>query len=688
MAVAPSVARPANHAVVRLISGPTVADSSHDRWLGLEFKLTPGWHVYWRNPGDAGSPPTATWTLPAAWSLGAIQWPRPRRIEVPPLTAFGYEERVVFPIRFSSRGGDRGIIRGHVSWVACRLECVAEDDSVMLVLTPAEPTSGRDERVVADAVDRLPTTTPAGWTMRGESVGTSIVLSVHAPFGDDVRVLDFFPADPGVVEHSARVTSTVKRDRITLRLVRSQYANALPERITGLVVLTGRDSIIRSYDVEFPIGAAASGGDATRRAASANWATLLLLAFASGLLVNVMPCVFPLLGIKALSLSSTVTRPSERSLRALAYAAGSIASSALIGGILLLSSDPARSAWGFQMQSPSFLGGVALLLFGAGLSLLGVFEVPALFPRWLGARTDGLTASVGSFAAGATAILIGAPCAAPFFGVTLAGALTAPHAVGFAAFVSFGLGAAAPFAMLVVTPASIAWIPRSGRWMETAKQLLAFPLFGATAWLVWVAQLQTGSSGSAALLASLCAVAFALWMLGRWATVSASPSVRRAALAASAVVAGVAIVSVSRLTVSSRAPANTSSTGLHWQAYTDARLDSLLSASRAVLVDFTAEWCLTCKVNEIGTLQSERVVSVLRERSVGLLRANLTVADTSITRALHAVGGASLPTYALFAAAERGSPRLLPILLTPDIVVSAVERATAASRTTVLESPR
>jgi thiol:disulfide interchange protein DsbD len=557
-----------------------------------------------------------------------------------------------------------------VSWVACRLECISEEDSVALSLSWADTAATDDRRLVADALARLPSKTPSAWVTSGESVGTTIVLNVHAAIGGEVRSADFFPADAGVIEHSAPVTATIG-ESLTLRLARSRYALSTPARIAGLVVLRSNDGSVRSYDVEFPIGQTV----ASTAAVGTGWAGLLMLAFLGGLLVNIMPCVFPLLGIKAMSLASTTTRPADRTLRALTYAAGSVVSSVLIGGALLMTSDPAQGAWGFQMQSPRFLGFVAILLFAAALSLLGVFEVPTLWPSWLGPRTDQLSAKVGSFVAGAGAILIGAPCTAPFFGVALAGALLAPRAIGLATFVCFGIGAAAPFVLLAVIPRSLAFVPRPGRWMETMKQLFAFPLLAAAAWLVWVAQLQTGAIGSAALLASLCAVAFGVWILGRWRTVSSPQAVRRAALVGFILVVGAGLAAVGRLTVVPRTDSEAPASELRWSAYTDARRDSLLAAGHPVFVDFTAAWCLTCKVNEIGTLQSERVVMALQSRSVGLLRADLTVRDSALTRALHAVGGASVPTYALYAPDPSAQPRLLPTLLTPAAVIDAVELA-------------
>ena len=663
MTVAASGVPPANHAVVRLIAGPSASDSSHGRWLGLEFQLDAGWHVYWRNPGDAGSPPTATWTVPSAWTLGEIEFPRPTRIDVPPLAAFGYENRVVFPVRLRVGEEAPGVIRGRVSWVACKLECVSEEDSVTLRFDPAAvPT--RDAQLVADAVAELPQTKPTDWAATGESVGSNIVVAIRGSF-TDARSAEFFPSEPGVIEHSARVGVKIDANRLALTVARSRYALALPARIGGLIVLRDRDGTARSYNISTAVSPAAAA-----RANTTSLPAVLVLALISGLLVNVMPCVFPLLGVKAMSLSSSL----DRRTRGIAYAAGSIASSVVIGGALLAAGGPTRAAWGYQMQSPRFLGASALLTFGAALSLLGVFDVPALWPSWFAERTERFTATAGSFVAGSAAILIGAPCAAPFFGVALAGAFTASRPLGIATFACFGFGAAAPFILLSLVPQAAERLPRPGRWMETAKQLLAFPLFAATAWLIWVAQLQTGTRGSATLLAALCAVAFGTWMLGRWHSVLSSLAVRRAALIGFFVIVGASLAAVARLEPAPLEASSATTSGLQWQTYSDARRDSLLLAGRRVFVDFTAAWCLTCKVNELGTLRSDRVVAALRSRSVGLLRADLTVADTLVTRALESVGRASVPTYAFYSPNAPAAPLILPTLLTPSAVVGAVER--------------
>jgi thiol:disulfide interchange protein DsbD len=483
---------------------------------------------------------------------------------------------------------------------------------------------------------------------------------------------DFLPNAPGVLEHSAKIDVVADADSLVLRLTRSQYASDVPDTLAGLLVLSDPNDLPRSYDVVTPVVRQSQRTVATTASVAS-----LALALLSGLLVNLMPCVFPLLGVKALSFVTETGSARDRAIRAGTYAAGSVLSCVALGTVLLLvgAND---SAWGFQMQSPRFLGVIALVAFVAALNLLGVFEVPSLLPSGVAGRVNQLGSHAGAFAGGAVAILIGAPCTAPFFGATLAGALTGPPAVGLVTLGVFGAGAALPVAAFTLSPALVRRLPKPGRWMQTTKQVLAFPMLAAAAWLVWVAGIQSGSAGYGRLLGALCAVALAAWVLGRWGTVVASTTARRAALGVSAsitIAAGAAVVSLRAVT---GRVGETGRPSVDWRAYTDQRLDSLRAAGRAVVVDFTAEWCLTCKVNEFGPLSSPRVTERLRDGSVGLLRADLTVGDTALTRALHALGAASVPTYAVYPT-DGGAPWLLPPLLTVGALTEALQRARASA---------
>jgi len=668
LAVAPP--RTANHAAVRLVSGPPVATARSDRWLGLEFRLAPGWHVYWRNPGDAGSPPSVAWSIPKGWNVGDLEWPLPHRIDVPPLAAYGYERSVVFPIRLRARG-DTGTLASHVSWVACKVECIAEEDSVILRFDARVAAQPADSALVSDAIAELPRPRPPAWQFTARFLGDAIELSVAGLRPSAGANAEFFPSEPGVLDHAATVGVAVAQDTVTLRLTRSRYAAAVPAALRGLLVI--RDAAgerADSYEIDVPVVTA-------HAASTSRYAPIALLALAllSGIVINAMPCVFPLLAIKALSLTSPSGSFSTRLSQAAAYLLGSVGSSVGLG-LIFLRANPGDVAWGFQLQSPRFLAIVALLTFAAALSLLGVFELPSLLPSRLANGTSRLSGHSASLATGAAAILVGAPCSAPFFGATVAAALAAPRPLGVASFFTFGVGAALPLALLSLAPALTRRLPRPGRWMETFKQFLAFPLLATTAWLVWLTQLESGAHGSATILGALVALSLAAWIFGRWFTVASTRFTRLSALvAALALVVGAAQRSA---TLQPAASDTRRELRAGWQPYTDERLDSLRAAGAPVLVDFTAAWCLTCKVNELGALRSEVVADAVRTHSVGLLRADLTLADSAATRALHNAGGSSVPTYALFSPRSAAAPQLLPPLLTPRIVVDAIERVSTS----------
>jgi thiol:disulfide interchange protein DsbD len=644
------------HVTARLLAGPIAIGAVRGRWVGVELRIQTGWHVYWKNPGDAGSPPVVAWTLPAGWHAGAIAWPVPQRIEVPPLTGFGYENRVVLPVLLTT-SASAGVVRGRAEWVVCKLECVSEQDSVMLKLGDAASAD------VALSIAALPVDIPTGFAARVFGADSGFALAARTGQRIDLASVDFFPADAGTLEHSAKIEPALNDGVLTIRMVRSRYATRTPDRLRGLLVYRdGAESrAVHAYNVDVPVAAETGTSPFALLA-------LLGLALVSGLLVNIMPCVFPLLVVKGLSLAEAGTARSARFGWAAVYVSGCVVSSVGLGGSLLFASEPLRQAWGFQMQSPRFVALVAMVAFAAALSLLGVFEVPQ--PRFGGALFRRLpnNTHAGAFVAGAGAILVGAPCSAPLLGTTIAAALAAPLPGGLVAFACFGLGAAAPFALLALSPGTLRHVPRAGRWMETIKQLLAFPLVATAAWFVWVAQIQVGAEGSATLLAAICAVGFALWLFGRWGTVQTTAAARRGAVAMA-----ITILAFVGRAIGSLTPA--AADDAKWRPYSSERLDSLRNAGRAVLVDFTAAWCLTCKVNEGGALRSERVLATVRADSVGLLRADLTTNDGALTRALRDVGAQSVPTYVVYPPLPRSDRTMLPLLLTPGVVIEALHHA-------------
>jgi thiol:disulfide interchange protein DsbD len=475
----------------------------------------------------------------------------------------------------------------------------------------------------------------------------------------------FFPGSANQVEYGAPQRSEHRGADFRLNLVTPRNAKGPVPTLDGILRLP-QDSSPAAYLIRTEVSQvppASSGGSGPARD---SLLVMTLFALAGGLILNLMPCVFPVLSIKALSLLQTAERanPSIR-LNALSYTVGVFASFyALVGFLLILRAGGSSFGWGFQLQSPAFVAFLACLLFAMGLNLAGLFEVGQSI-LGIGSNLTQTGGWTGSFFTGVLATVVATPCTAPFMGAAVGFALSQPIASCFLIFSGMALGLSAPFLLLAYMPALGRFLPKPGRWMETLKQVLAFPVFATVIWLLWVFGAQVGLDGLARLLNTLLIVTLAIWMMKRWST------------RATAAVAVVLIVSGFYYAVS--APSERTSLGergtggLAWETFTLAKLDEYRATGTPVLIDFTAAWCLTCQVNERLAFQSAAVQQRLRQAGIRLLRADWTSYDADVTRQLSAYGRGGVPLYVLYG--KTGDPVVLPDgLLKPGTVVRALNQ--------------
>ncbi|AWN52640.1 protein-disulfide reductase DsbD domain-containing protein [Methylobacterium sp. 17Sr1-1] len=655
---------------------------------GLRLTMKPGWHVYWRNPGDSGLPPEIAWTLPAGFSAGAIAWPAPERIPVGDLMNFGYEGEVLLtvPVTAPETLGPGPVpLRAKVSYLVCERECVPGEASLStsLPVAPAGTSPRPDPRhaaLFAQGRERLPV--PAPWPVRMVQDGATPVLTVDAP---DLKARDvaFFPYSETALEHAAEQVATGDATGLRLRLQRSSQAaaDAPAPRADGVLTFTedtGSGSVRRAYALGDAASAPASAAPAAPVAPTPVAATApaeaeglwqaALLAFLGGLLLNLMPCVFPVLSIKVLSLvRHSGESPGRVRLHGLAYATGVLATFLGLAGLLIaLRAGGAQIGWGFQLQSPLVVAGLAYGLFAMGLSLSGVWH--------LGGRAaalgDGLTRRAGlegSFFTGVLATVVATPCTAPFMGAAVGYGLTQGAAVALTVFAALGLGLALPFALLAAWPAALRRLPRPGAWMETLKGLLAFPLYLTVAWLTWVLSQQVGPTGLMAGLTGLVLVAFCAWLAARTAT--ADGFARRAGLAALMLgLLGLAGLLVALDRDRAGPVAVASADGI--EPFSQARLDALLAERRPVFVNMTAAWCITCQVNDRATLRAAAVREAFKAHDVAQLKGDWTNQNPEITRVLEANGRSGVPLYLLYDG--RGGVAVLPQILTEATVRDAL----------------
>ena len=684
-----------------LVAEPAAIEPGKPFTVGVRMVTKPGWHVYWRNPGDSGLPPEVVWTLPAGFSASTFDWPAPTRIPVAHLVNHGFEGEAVLLTQVTPPralpAGRPITLDAKLSYLACEEICIPGSADLRLTLPVAEAGSsvGADPRnadLFAKARDALPV--PSPWPARVTLDGKRLVLHLDAEGlkPDAIRAAHFFPYAESAVENAAAQNLTVDAAGLHLALARANPGDAVPGDLPGVLTFEedGTDGPVRrALAIGTPPTAAPAAAPPPAPTAAAALApagddrALTLwsaagLAFLGGLLLNLMPCVFPVLSIKVLSLVKHSGEPASRvRLHGLAYTAGVLAAFLALAGLLIALKDAgAGIGWGYQLQSPLVIAGLAYLLFAMALSLSGVVHVGGGFTG-IGdglTRRDGLQ---GSFFTGVLATVVATPCTAPFMGSAVGFALTQSAGVSLVVFASLGLGLALPFLVLTTWPAAVARLPRPGAWMETLKGALAFPIYATVAWLVWVLAQQVWPTGLLAGLLGLVLVGFAAWIWER--ARAAGPIGRRLAQVA----ALAALLAVACLTAFLAGDTATARTGTIAGAdgiepFTQARLDGLRAESRPVFVNMTAAWCITCQVNERTTLMTDDVRAAFKMRGVIYLKGDWTNQNPEITRFLERHGRSGVPLYLLYEGSAE--PAVLPQILTKGIVLAELDRLKVSER--------
>ncbi|MBL8310404.1 MAG: thioredoxin family protein [Burkholderiales bacterium] len=684
------------HAEVELIAEKTALVVGGKNSIGLSIKHAPHWHTYWKNPGDSGYPTKVTWQLPEGYGVGEFDWPTPKRLATGPIVNFGYEGEVLLPLNVSvpasAKPGERITLKGKAEWLVCKDVCIPEEGDVAVTLPVAE--SGKDVSSGAAAA-RFTAARAAqpgdasAWKatlFAAPNAARDAWLDITAPAGAGKLVaLDAFPVQEQVSDPSVQqVYRTERGYAVKIKLVDgAKLAEGFPVLLaaTGAAVGSKGESsgttlaTVSTASFTLPAGATAMTAVAAATGATAGRTDLtfwsaLALAFVGGMILNLMPCVFPVLSLKILSFAqhSAHSAAGTRRMRqhGVFYAVGVVLSFlALAGALLALKSAGSAIGWGFQLQNPGVVWALAVIFFLIGLNLMGAFEVGQLAPSSL-LSMQAKHPGVDAFFAGVLAVIAASPCTAPFMGAALGFALTQSAAAALAVFAALGLGMALPYVLLAWFPKWLDRLPRPGPWMVTFKQVLAFPMFVTVVWLVWVLSLQAGADGAAIGLLGLVGLAFGAWLIG-----SMRPSVRWAGVAAALVAAVLAWPAGELAQTATTAPAGKSSTA-QWQAWDPALVAKLNGEGKPVFVDFTAAWCVSCQANKRLVLTRAEIEQAFAAKNVTLMRADWTNRDERITQALAAMGRSGVPVYVLHAP---GKPaQLLPELLTTGIVKEALAK--------------
>jgi thiol:disulfide interchange protein DsbD len=683
-----------DHATVELVAERGTVFPGDALRVGLRIRHDPGWHTYWINPGDSGLATRIEWRLPPGVTAGEIEWPAPRRFDLGGVVNFGYDGDLLLPVEIRTDGslvpGDRLELAAKASWLICEEICIPGDAELALSLAVAapdvtpEPAPEAVRDAFAAALASMPRRDPAV-TARFAERGAHLDLVITGlPGAPDPRAIEVFPVDPQILASAATPAAPLDQGAVGLKVPKSDYFVGLPERF-GLVVVheAGRARTAWAVDAirgEVPplpergAASAAADGSGTVRI---GLVAAILFALAGGVILNLMPCVFPVLALKAMALLHSAHDRRLARRHGLLYLAGVVASFLALGGLLVaLRAGGEALGWGFQLQLPWVVGGLALLMFAMGLSLSGVYQIGGRFMN-LGAELAGGEGDRASFFTGVLAVLVASPCTAPFMGPALGFAATQPAVLALAVFAALGIGLALPIVLVSFAPRLARLLPRPGPWMETFKQAMAFPLYLTAVWLLWVLGRQVGVDGVAAVLAGAAVMALGLWLIGRFPTRAAR-------------VAGAAAVALALLGLAWAADRDgldgavaSRSEGIH-EPWTPARLAELRAAGRPVLVNMTAAWCITCLANERVALASERFRAELDRHGVTYLKGDWTHRDPEITAYLARYG---VPLYVVYPRGT-GDGETLPQLLTPDLVSQALARAAAGTGSPPTDSPR
>ncbi|HUH94147.1 MAG TPA: thioredoxin family protein [Casimicrobiaceae bacterium] len=674
------------HVEAELVPEKTAITSRGTLTVALRMVMDRDWHTYWRNPGESGLPTTLAWKLDDGLKAGPIQWPAPTALPAGPLVNFGYEGEVllltdiVAPDDLAT--GRTVRLGARADWLVCREICIPEGADLSLELPVAEHADADPRWATAIAATRAAIPRPlTGWQVAATGRGDRVDLVLTPQAGaSDPGELRFFPYTAGQIEPSAPQAMTREGTAWKLALpVASQRAGDFT-RVAGVLTASrgfgGGDVAAASIDV--PLAGSVVAGRAAplptvapvalgTGARDLSLGLALAFALVGGMLLNLMPCVFPVLSLKVFGFAAHGFDRGALRAHGLAFGGGVIVSFALLAGMLIaLRAGGAQLGWGFQLQSPTVVAALAVLFFVLALNLSGVFELGQLLPSAVSTWTARNT-FVNDALSGVLAVAIASPCSAPFMGAAVGYALAQSAAATLAIFAALGIGMALPYVLLSFFPGWRKYLPFPGPWMVRLKQLLAFPLYGTVVWLAWVLGAQLDNDAVARLGAALLLIAAALWA---WQVSRTGGTSRWRWVALGALAAAIAVgVPVATAPVSGGSTVGAAAED-GWQDYAPERVSALVNAGRPVFVDFTAAWCVTCQVNKRLVLNTDTVRRAFAEHDVALLRADWTRRDATIGRALAALGRSGVPVYVLYRPGRE--PMLLPEVLTESAITGAL----------------
>ena len=675
-----------------LVHAPQGVQAGQPLWVGLQLTHQPEWHTYWRNPGDSGLPTQIELNLPAGITAGEMQWPLPSQLKAGNLTNYGFEKTVLLavPLTVSPQFKPNGVtmleLQAHANWLVCRLECIPQEGDFALRI----PING-SFAPNASAFEALQTQQPRALSHVKTSThfeNQRLVMQVSGlPAALHGQTLRVFPHIPELVvsaaEQHPQARQSWQDDVWTVQLPLSNLRMTEPQTL-GFLLTTGEGTQRQGYELQAPITQAwpavseltaapsrSSDNTPTANGASSEgilgFVLALAGAFLGGLILNLMPCVLPVLAIKLLGFAQHSRAHKAHRIAGMAYTAGVVLSFLALGaGVLALRAAGEQLGWGFQLQSPVVVSVLAAFFTLIALNLFGLFEFGQILPSRV-ASFQYKHPVMDAALSGVLAVAVASPCTAPFMGASLGLAMTLPTWQALSIFVAMGLGLAAPYLLASFVPAVAQRLPHPGPWMVTLRQLLAFPMLATVVWLLWVLGQQTSLDTTVFALGGLLLLALFIWALKQH-----TPAARGLAWLIAAALAWGALNFAETLNApESNATTQTTPNPTQWQAWSEAAVAQSLAQGRPVFVDFTAAWCVTCQINKKSTLSNSAVLADFAAHQVTLMRADWTRRDPAITQALTTLGRSGVPVYVLYA------PGQAPVVLSELLNVSKMHEALA-----------
>lgn len=656
----------------QIVSSHDIVAPGQTFHIALRTQLDEGWHTYWRNSGDSGEPVQITWAVPDTLSYGEIIWPLPNTIATGPIINYGFEGLPYFPVEFKVSEdaiiGETLFVEADVYYLVCADICVPESTQLSLQVFVGTPEL--DERW-NDAISNAINTAPKPGAINGgvSRDVTDIVFTFNdLPEGADISEAHFFPYAQGVVDHSAPQNLVRGESGLQIRTLPGfDWENGEPETAQGVLryILDGEPAgqeINTGVGQSVPIGKVAKSAvtGLTNGQSIGLWAAIFG-AFIGGLILNLMPCVFPVISIKALSVAKQAHADASIVRReGWIYTAGVVTTFMLLTAILLIVKSGGEAAgWGFQLQSPKVTAALAVLLFVIGLNLLGVFEFGARLQNTGGSLTQ-KKGWFGTFCTGALAVIVATPCTAPFMAGAIGYALAQPALVTFTVFMALAIGFAAPFLLLSYAPSLLAKLPKPGSWMVRFREFLSFPMFAAAIWLLWVLTQQAGEEGLVGALVSMLLIGFGIWLLK-----SGKTWVR--------IIGGISMLAAIAL-LFTQAPKSAAVVQTVHEAWSPETVAARRAEGKAVFIDFTAAWCVTCKVNKKLVLDRPDVKALFEETNTAFLVADWTNKNDMIADELARHGRSGVPLYLLYSPGHNDvSPVILPQVLSRTVIEDAIK---------------